>query len=144
MADVPVISASGADADRDRYLDLVRQFPLKPLRTVVDLDRAIAMVDALSDRPHLEPEEKDYLLVLAHLIERYETDHFPTPRVSGAEMLRHLIESHDITQAKLAAGSGVAEPTISEILAGRRALNIRHVEAFARYFSVSPAVFFAD
>src|SRR5436305_9464415 len=37
----------------DRYLDLVRQFPLRPLRTDVDLEAAIAIIDALLDRPAL-------------------------------------------------------------------------------------------
>ena len=36
----------------DRYLDLVRQFPLRPLRTDGDLDAAIAAINSLIDRPN--------------------------------------------------------------------------------------------
>lgn len=71
----------------DPYLDLVRAFPLRPLRplrSVEDLDRAIATVDALSDRrPTLRPEERDYLIVLSLLIERYEEELYPTASESG-------------------------------------------------------------
>ena len=37
----------------DRYLELVRLFPLRPLRTDSDLDAAIAVVDSLIDHENL-------------------------------------------------------------------------------------------
>jgi hypothetical protein len=62
----------------DAYFDLVRAFPLRPLRSAEDHDRAIATIDALSDRrPELRPEEHDYLIVLALLIEHYEEKLYP-------------------------------------------------------------------
>ena len=63
------------------------------------------------------------------------------PPVSDADMLRHLIESRGTTQAEVAAEAGIAESTISEILAGKRGMNRRHIEALARHFKVNPAVF---
>jgi HTH-type transcriptional regulator / antitoxin HigA len=56
---------------RDRYLQLVCQFPLRPLRSEAELDKAIAMVDSLVDRPRLSRGEQDYLDVLADIVERY-------------------------------------------------------------------------
>jgi len=41
----------------DRYLDLVRRFPLRPLRSDSDLDAAIAVIDALIDQPRLTAPE---------------------------------------------------------------------------------------
>jgi HTH-type transcriptional regulator/antitoxin HigA len=72
---------------------LIRKFPLRPIRSEAELDRAIAMVDALSDRESLTPDEHDYLLVLAQLIEQYEDERYPIPAISGVPMLRYLIES---------------------------------------------------
>jgi HTH-type transcriptional regulator / antitoxin HigA len=63
------------DATTDVYLDLVRAFPLRPLRSNDDHDRAIATIDALADRRHeWGTDEDDYFLVLALLIERYESE----------------------------------------------------------------------
>ncbi len=59
-------------------------------------------------------------------------------------MLRHLIEARGGSQTTLAAGTGIAESTISEVLSGRRGLNLKHVVALARYFHVGPAVFIGD
>jgi HTH-type transcriptional regulator/antitoxin HigA len=75
------------------YLALIREFPLRPIRSDAELDRAIAMVDALSDRESLTPDEHDYLLVLSGLIENYEDERYSIPAISGVAMLRYLIES---------------------------------------------------
>src|SRR3954454_20339646 len=125
----------------DRYLELVRALPLRPIRSEEELDRAIAMVNSLIDRDELTPDEDDYLDVLGDLVRKYEKEHHPLPPVSDAEMLRHLIEARETTQARVAAEAGIAESTISAVLAGKRGLNRKHIEALARHFKVEPAVF---
>ena len=120
---------------------LIRRLPLRPVRSEAELDRAIAMVDALSDRKALAPDEHDYLLVLSGLIEDYEDEHHPIPAVSGVAMLRYLIESKGCAQARVAAEAGIAESTLSEVLAGKRKLGIKHITALARYFRVDPGLF---
>ncbi len=37
----------------DRYLGLIQELPLRPIRSEAELDRAIAMLDSLSDRETL-------------------------------------------------------------------------------------------
>lgn len=125
----------------DRYLDLVRRFPLRPIRSEDELARAIAVVDSLVDRDELDQDEQDYLDVLGDIVEKYEAEHDPMPPVSDAEMLRHLIDARGTTQARVAEETGIAESTISAILAGKRGLNRRHIEILARYFKVKPGVF---
>ncbi len=125
----------------DRYLELVRQVPLRPIRSEAELDRAIAQIDALLDQDERSDGENDYLDVLSDLVEKYEDEHDPAPPVSGAEMLRFLMEGRRTTQAKVATETGIAESTISEILAGKRELNRKHIEALSRHFQLSPAVF---
>ena len=55
-------------------------------------------------------------------------------------MLRSLIEFKGETQARVAARTGIPESTLSEILAGKRKLAIKHVSALAKYSSGSWAV----
>ena len=125
----------------DHYLELVRRFPLRPIRNDDELDRAIEVINSLIDRDELDEGEDDYLYVLGDLVSKYEKEYHPLPRVSDAEMLRHLIDSRATTQAKTAVATGIAESTISDILAGRRGMNRKHIEALAKFFGVSPAVF---
>jgi HTH-type transcriptional regulator / antitoxin HigA len=126
---------------RDRYLELVKQFPLRPLRSDRELDKAVKVIDSLLSRPALTPEEADYLDVLADLVERYETDTHPIAPVSDAEMLTHLIEAKGVSQTEVAQSTGIVVSTISEILGGKRSLSRSHIGKLARYFHVSPEVF---
>ncbi|MBV8318931.1 MAG: helix-turn-helix domain-containing protein [Planctomycetaceae bacterium] len=140
MPATPDKVASNHD-ERDLYMVLIQEFPLRPLRSDAELERAIAMLDRLSDREELALEEEDYVDVLTDLVETYETEHDPEPVVSAADMLRHLIEAKGVTQAKVAGATGVNESTISEILSGKREVSRKAMHALADYFRVDPAVF---
>jgi len=102
----------------DRYLELIRRYPLRPLRTDTDLDPAIAVVDSLIDLDTLSAPEQDYLDVLSDLVEAYEAEAVPIRPVADADMLRFPIENRGTTQVEVAKQSGIAESTVSEVLAG--------------------------
>ncbi len=125
---------------RTRYLALVRRFPLRPLRSEEELDEATEVLNSLLDRDR-DPWEEDYLEILGDLIEKYERATLPEGDVSDADMLQHLIEARSVTQAQVAVETGIAESTISALVRGKRRLARKHLEALARYFRVSPAVF---
>jgi HTH-type transcriptional regulator/antitoxin HigA len=72
--------ATQASPAADHYLDLVRAFPLRPIRSNHDHDRAIETITALADRRgEWTSDEEDYFLVLALLIERYESEIYGEP-----------------------------------------------------------------
>jgi HTH-type transcriptional regulator/antitoxin HigA len=119
----------------EKYMALVRSFPLRPIRTEGENERAIALVSTLGSR-RLDRDERDYLAVLIGLIEKFEEEHYPMPAVRGPVMVRHLIEAKGVTQASVAAGTGIAESALSEILAGKRGMAVRHANSLARYFGV--------
>src|SRR5262245_49830071 len=127
----------------DKYLELVHRFPLQPLRTEEDLDAAVAVVNSLIDQRALSAPEKDYLDLLSDLIEGYESVTIPMRPVGDAELLRFLIEQKKVTQAETANGAGIAESTISEVLAGKRKLNRGQIAKLARYFHFGSGAFLA-
>lgn len=54
-------------------------------------------------------------------------------------MLRYLMDEHSLRQSDLREiGS---QGVVSEIIKGRRELNVRQIRAQAKHFGVSPAVF---
>jgi HTH-type transcriptional regulator / antitoxin HigA len=135
------IANSQAGAEQEAYLKLVLKFPLRPLRTDKELDRAIKMIESLIIRGDLDSGEQDYLDNLTDIVEKYEADTVPMTPVSDAVMLRHLVDARGITQSKLAAEGKIPMSTISEVLNGKRRLNRNHIAAVCRFFGVSPAVF---
>lgn len=126
---------------QDRYLDLVRRFPLRPIRSDAELEAAITVVNELIDRDSLSPPEDDYLDVLSDLVEAYEDVAIPMPTAGEAELLRLLIDGRRVTQAQLAKDVRIAESTISEVLAGKRKLNRTQIGKLAAYFKVEPGAF---
>ena len=77
---------------------------------------------------------------LSHEIERCEAAAYPMPAVSGAAMLRHLIEAREATLSEVAAATGIAVSTLSAVLAKKRKLNLAHIGVLAPYFGVRPGV----
>ena len=126
---------------RDRYLALVRQFPLRPIRSEKELDEATSVIHSLIDQESLSGPEQDYLDVLTDLIEAYEQVHYPIEPVPDSEMLHFLIDLRDLSQSQIAKAVGIAESTISEVLSGKRKLNRAQIGKLARYFHVDPGVF---
>ena len=77
--------------------------------------------------------------IVGDLIEDFESEHHPLPDVTGVQALKFLIEQHGIKQCDLhEIGS---QGVVSEILSGKRELNIRQVRALSERFGVSPATF---
>ena len=129
------------DRTSDRCFSLIKELPLRPLRSDTELARASEMIDRLLARGGLAGDEEDYLDVLSDLVEKYEDDHYPIQPVAGLDALRHLVESSGKTQATVAAEAGLPESTLSEVLLGRRRLNTRHIGILAGYFRVDPGLF---
>ncbi len=59
------------------YLRLIRRFPLRPIQSEAQLERAITVIDELLDRDGLDPAEQDYLEVLGDQVARYEDEAHP-------------------------------------------------------------------
>ena len=126
---------------RDRYLELVTLFPLRPIRTDTELDAAIRVINMLLDQGRRSKAEEDYLDVLSDLVEVYEDEHIPIGPVSDADMLQSFLDDWRLTQAQVAKATGIAESTISEVLSGKRKLNRKQIGKLAKYFRVSPEAF---
>ena len=129
----------------ESYLALIREFPLRPIRSEAELDAAIAMTHKLIDKHAagggLDEQEEDYLDVLGDLIHAYEAKTDPLPDLDPVAALRHLLEENGLTQAKLAEETGLATTTINEILSKRRAISPKVRKALAERFRVSPSLF---
>ena len=127
----------------DSYFELVKRFPLCPIRDDVQLDRAIETIDALLDRfKKLDPSERDYLDVLGDLVRKRESEHDPLESsIPDNEMLRYLIEERAVTQVEVARETGIAESTISCVLSGERKLTRSQIGSLAKFFGVEVGVF---
>ena len=122
------------------YFTLVKEFPLTHIRNDDHLDAAQAMIDRLLQED-LDEGGQEYLDALTDLVEIYEERHHPIPDAPEADVLRELMRSNGLSQARLTRKVGIAHSTISAVLNGTRSLTKEQVVALARFFRVSPAAF---
>jgi len=115
--------------------------PLLTVRNEREYDRAVKRLNELLDEIGTNERHPLYSFMdtLGTLIAAYEEEHHPMPASSGADMLRYFMEDRGLAQSELPeVGS---QGVVSEVLNGKRELNVRQVRALARRFHVSPAVF---
>jgi HTH-type transcriptional regulator / antitoxin HigA len=86
--------------------------------------------------------EAGYISVLLELLEDYEKAKFPRRRVGDGEMLAHLIEAKDVSQAQVERDTPIAAPTLSAVIAGRRRLTRDQIGKLSAYFGVAPTALF--
>ncbi|MDR2195060.1 MAG: transcriptional regulator [Gallionellaceae bacterium] len=116
------------------------------IRDEEDYERAMTLIAAIMDETRNLPEREDADHPLADLLDlltaaarEYEADHYPVPASAPNDVLRFLMEQHELTQSDLPeVGS---QSVISEILSGRRLLNARQIAALVTRFHVSADAF---
>lgn len=114
---------------------------LSTLHTEEQYNRAIKLLDKLIDevREREDSSIESLIDTLGTLIKDYEERNVLEPEGDPTGCLKYLIEEHNLKQNDLTElGS---QGVVSEILNGKRQLNIRQIKALSKRFNVSPAVF---
>jgi len=115
--------------------------PLLSIRNEREYELAVKRLNSMLDEIGTNERHPLYGLLdtLGTLVHAYEEKHHPMPECSGADMLRFFMEEYGLTQSDLPeVGS---QGVVSEILNGKRELNVKQIRALASRFRVSPAVF---
>ncbi len=115
--------------------------PLFSIRDENEYDKAITTLNALIDEVGTDEQHPLYELldILGTVIHAYEEKHHPIPECNGVEVLKLLVEEHQIKPIDLPE---LGPPDfVLEILNGERDLTVTHIRTLAERFQVSPAVF---
>ncbi len=114
---------------------------LKPIKSEAHYDRMVALMHELIEEGAGRDKHPlaNLLYILGNLIADYDDAHYPSGATTPHSMLAFFMEQHSLRQADFPElGS---QGVVSEILSGKRALNLRQVRALAKRFKVSPLVF---
>ncbi len=122
----------------DKLQSLVPVFPVRDERQYEQaLDTLNGLLDLINDdETHPLYDLLDTLGILVHA---YEENHYPAPQVTGIDVLRFLMEEHDLTPADLLELGNVK--MASALLAGERPLSVEHIRALSQRFGLAPATF---
>lgn len=96
-----------------------------------------SLIDEIGDDEHHELSA--IMETIGKLIENYEDQHYNINTSSPLDALKYLMREHDLRQSELKElGS---QGVVSEILSGKRSLNIEQIKKISERFHVSPLVF---
>lgn len=132
-------------AATDDYLDLVRRFPLRPIRTDADYDQAVEILSSLVGRADdgLTPGERDYADALGQFVGTYDDAHYPIQHELKTPLarLKYLMQEQGLSTTALGELLGSGQGQASLILNGRRELSKANIRILADHFKVSAALF---
>ena len=109
------------------------------VRNKTDNERALATVEQLLCRARI-PEEDALLQVLSLEIESFESKAYTQIKTTPAELIRFLLEQHDLSAKDLAGILG-GKSHVSEILSGKRGVGVKQAVRLGKYFNISPVAF---
>ena len=98
---------------------------------------ARALVDRLWDSEN--PADIVRLQAQARLIAAYEESKWPRRRPTTAELIRHLMDQHELTRAEMIPLLGTPS-RVSEVLRGKKELSLAMVQRLRARFGVSADV----
>jgi HTH-type transcriptional regulator / antitoxin HigA len=101
----------------------------------------IRQLEELTSKRNVSPAEEKLIQLLTVLVEDYENKYHAVPNARPLDILRHLMEVHELRQKDLVDVFG-AESTVSDVLKGKRDITKEQVRRLSNRFHVSPAVFF--
>jgi len=106
-----------------------------------DYNALVKTLDSLIDEVGNDQNHKlaPVMETIGNLIENYEAQEYKINESSPIEALKYLMQEHGLKQSDLKEiGS---QGVVSEILTGKRTLNIEQVKKISNKFHVSPLVF---
>ncbi|HUB24498.1 MAG TPA: hypothetical protein VL992_03640 [Tepidisphaeraceae bacterium] len=129
----------------DTYLHLVQTFPLRPIRSEAELDRAVAVLVRLAkSKPEkkMDAGERDYAEALTMLVQRFEQKRRDSalPKLTPVDRLNFLMEERAMTATDLAHLLG-GQANAPLMLQGKKEMTKAQILKLAKHFSVSPALF---
>jgi HTH-type transcriptional regulator / antitoxin HigA len=115
---------------------------IRPIHNEQEYDRIVSFLNDLLDNVGDDEEHElaDLLELVGQLVEDYDNHHHAIPDAAPHEVLRFLLDQHDLKQTDLATEIG-GQSVVSAILNGKREINARQAKSLAARFGVSVAAF---
>ncbi|QNN21779.1 transcriptional regulator [Planctomycetales bacterium ZRK34] len=128
----------------ETYADLVAVLPPRPLHDSNDYDNAVEMVGNLVGHD-LNSDQEDYLEAITLFVEKYEAEHdetqVNTSKVTGLDVLKGLVEEHEMSGAELSELLGASRMLGPMILRGERSITADHARTLGKRFKLDPGIF---
>jgi HTH-type transcriptional regulator/antitoxin HigA len=106
-----------------------------------DYDRLVQQLDEILSAVGDDEDHPLALLAsrMGDLVEAYDEQNRLMPEVTGADALRYIMEERSLGQSEVPEVG--AKSVVSEVLSGKRQINVRQARALSERFFIPAAVF---
>ena len=123
------------------FVAFQQRVPVGAINNEAEYNQAVGMLDSILDL--IGEDENSPMARLADTIgtqvAAYDDEHYELPNASPIDVLRFLMETHGLRQSELPEIGN--QSTVSQVLSGRRDLNVRQIGALCERFGMSADAF---
>lgn len=127
----------------ERYGELLSQYQPRIVKTEVENERFLAIVEDLMHRPELTPEEDALLELLVKLIEAFEAEHYAIEASTPRSRLLHLMDARSLIPTDLVDVLGSVEE-VNAIIEGHSEIDRVQAQKLSKLFGIDFTLFFPN
>jgi HTH-type transcriptional regulator / antitoxin HigA len=112
--------------------------------TEAEYDALIELIESIFNVAGTNPERSAYSALLdiaSTYAHDWEEQHHAIPEATPANVLKFLMDEHEMTQADLVRASITDQPTLSRILNGQRSISKAIAKKLGAHFKVATTLF---
>jgi HTH-type transcriptional regulator / antitoxin HigA len=127
--------------NRDKYTELLSEYQPKIIKTEVENEQALEIVDQLMNLHTRTPEQEAIYELLVVLIERFEQEFYkPNLESDPGSMLTFLMDQRDLQPINLISIFG-SEIAVDEVISGKKMIDRSTAKQLGELFHVDPSLF---
>jgi len=124
----------------DKYKELLTAYLPKLIKSEVENEQALGIVEDLMHRERT-PEEDEFYQLLITLIEKFEQEHYqPSQQNNPVSMLLFILEESERSRDDLVAVLGTQD-LLDNILNGQKKINTEQARKLGEFFHVESNLF---
>lgn len=134
---------TGLKTPSSYYLQLINDFPPRPINNEAELLATQDQIDAIVDKQNITQDDKDYLKVLGTLVYEYEQKYEPMPVPQGIELIKALMIEENLHPCDLVSIFD-NESTVNQVLEKKQEITAKQIQKLGNFFHISPIMFLSS
>jgi HTH-type transcriptional regulator / antitoxin HigA len=127
--------------NRDKYTELLSEYQPKIIKTEVENEQALEIVEQLMHLHGRTPEQEAIYELLVVLIERFEQEFYkPNLESNPGSMLAFLMDQRDIQPIDLVTIFG-SEAAVNDVISGKKMIDRSTADRLGDLFHIDSSLF---
>jgi HTH-type transcriptional regulator / antitoxin HigA len=127
--------------NRDKYTELLSEYQPKIIKTEVENEQALEIVEQLMHLHSRTPEQEAIYELLVVLIERFEQEFYkPNIENNPGSMLAFLMDQRDLQPIDLVTIFG-SEATVNDVISGKKMIDRSTADRLSELFHIDSSLF---